>query len=355
MSDFYEIDFLGVGTSKSGDAITMRYKQDGEIFIHVVDGGYQSTGETLVAHIREHYDDPSFIDHVVVTHPDGDHCGGLRSVLEEFDVGTLWMICPWYHTDNLIHRFSRFTNKDNLAKRLREIYPNVAALEEIAREKRIDISAPFQGAEIGPFRVLSPTYDHFLDLVEQSEKTPEGVTLKREETLFEIGLRALAKLSNAVWGEERFSENNTSSENEMSVVQWMSMLGEDVVLTGDAGREALHAAADYAPMVGLNIPGVTKIQVPHHGSRRNVDAAVLDRWLGRKMPSDGKFTTSAYVSAAKGDKHHPKNAVKRAFMHRGARVFSTENRVWIRTGRNMPERSGSVTLSPELYPDTQEE
>ena len=69
MSDFYEIDFLGVGTSKSGDAITMRYKQDGEIFIHVVDGGYQSTGETLVAHIREHYDDPSFIDHVVVTHP----------------------------------------------------------------------------------------------------------------------------------------------------------------------------------------------------------------------------------------------------------------------------------------------
>ncbi|WP_198957624.1 hypothetical protein [Bradyrhizobium canariense] len=47
MSDFYEIDFLPVHTSKSGDAIAIRYEINGAQYIHVVDGGYTSSAPDL--------------------------------------------------------------------------------------------------------------------------------------------------------------------------------------------------------------------------------------------------------------------------------------------------------------------
>ena len=55
MANFFEIDFLSVHTSKSGDAIGIRYEINGRTYIHVVDGGYKSTGPELEKHLREHY------------------------------------------------------------------------------------------------------------------------------------------------------------------------------------------------------------------------------------------------------------------------------------------------------------
>lgn len=49
MADYFEIDFLGVETKKSGDAIALRYERNGATYIHVVDGGYATTGETHAA------------------------------------------------------------------------------------------------------------------------------------------------------------------------------------------------------------------------------------------------------------------------------------------------------------------
>jgi glyoxylase-like metal-dependent hydrolase (beta-lactamase superfamily II) len=110
MSDFYEIDFLGVETAKSGDAIAIRYQLGDETFIHVVDGGYLETGEALAEHIRTYYGNPRLINNVVATHPDRDHAGGLRTILEEFDVGTLWMLRPWIYGAEILPRFKNFTS-----------------------------------------------------------------------------------------------------------------------------------------------------------------------------------------------------------------------------------------------------
>src|SRR5437879_5133289 len=144
MSDYFEIDFLDVETAKSGDAIAMRYVVGGETFIHVVDGGYLATGDSLVDHIRKHYGNPGFIDNVIVTHQDGDHTAGLRAVLEEFNVGALWMLRPWQYAADIIHRVKRFTSVENLTARLRSDFPNLVALEEIANDRGIPIKEPFQ-------------------------------------------------------------------------------------------------------------------------------------------------------------------------------------------------------------------
>jgi len=160
MADYFEIDFLEVHTKKSGDAIGIRYGLNGLVYIHVVDGGYAATGDGLVQHINEYYGNPSFLDHVVVTHPDQDHAEGMQAVLEHFDVGALWMLLPWDYVDELIDRFARYTNPDNLKRKLREAYPYLVELEKIANRKGIPIYGPLQGARIGAFTVLSRRRRH---------------------------------------------------------------------------------------------------------------------------------------------------------------------------------------------------
>lgn len=362
MSDFFEIDFLDVKSTKSGDAITLRYKKGGYESIHVVDAGFQATGDAVVDHIKLHYAQPTYIDHVVATHQDGDHAGGLRKILETFDVGGLWMLRPWTYADELIHRFATYQSVEHLRRKLRATYPNLAALEDIANERNIPIHEPFQGAMIGAFHVLAPSRSRFLDLVVDSEKTPPAVDARSVGDLIENGggllsalLTKAISLVRAAWGEEAFSDEGTSNENEMSVIQYAMVADKRILLTGDAGRGGLAEAADYAPRVGLVLPGIDYFQVPHHGSRRNVDSVLLDRWLGTRLPSPprrGEETFSAVVSAAREDGHHPRNAVVRAMIHRGAALVTTEGKT-VCCSRNR-QRFGWSPIEPAPYPEDQE-
>jgi beta-lactamase superfamily II metal-dependent hydrolase len=357
MSDFFEIDFLAVEAKKSGDAIPLRYQQNGVTSIHVVDGGFTDTGESVVAHIRKHYNNPTRIDRVVVTHPDRDHACGLQAVLEGFQVGELWMLRPWNYAAELLPRFERYTSVGGLSKRLRECYPYVSTLEEIANRRGIPIYEPFQGSTIGAFTVLAPTRARYLDLIVSSEKTPESVEEANKglgQLVAEVASKALAYLR-AAWGDEAFSPNETSAENEMSVIQFASLCEERILLTGDAGRVALSEAADFAPQIGLSLPGIQRFQVPHHGSRRNVSSEVLDRWLGSKLGTKPeKGTYSAIISSAKADPDHPRKAVVRALNHRGANVYATEGRT-VCSYKNSPAREGWSALQPDAYPDDQEQ
>ncbi|CAI4030825.1 Metallo-beta-lactamase superfamily protein [Nitrospira tepida] len=361
MNDFFEIDFLDVETDKSGDAISLRYQVNGITSIHVVDGGFQDTGKKVVEHIRQYYDNPNHIDRVIVTHPDGDHAGGLRTVLEEFRVGELWMLRPWIYAHEIISRFSNFSSVDNLRRRLKQIYPNLSALEAIALERGIPIREPFQGAVLGAFTILAPTKKRYLDLIVSSERTPESPEEVRQTgtTILTSFLHKAAteavRLLKAAWGVEAFSPEETSAENEMSAVQYANIAGQRIVLTGDAGRAALTEAADYAPYVGLQLPGIHRFQVPHHGSRRNVSTELLNRWLGSRLPNKpqpGQETFTAVISSAKKDEDHPRKAVIRALIHRGAKVLTTEGKC-ICISRNKP-RAGWVPATPEDYPEEQE-
>lgn len=359
MPDFFEIDFLDVESKKSGDAIPIRYEVEGKRFIHVTDGGFQDTGEAVIMHINKHYNSPGRIDAVIVSHPDGDHAGGLRKLFDEYEIGGLWMLRPWLYADELIVRFSRFTSVENLKKRLKELYPNLVALEELAEEKGVEIFEPFQGQKIGHFTVMSPKKSTYLDLVVESDKTPEA-TKAASDLLIKAAGQLVEKaitFVRAVWGQETFPPSDTSPENNMSVVQYANLCGKRILLTADAGRLALAEAAEYAPQIGLILPGIDIMQIPHHGSRHNVSTEILDKWLGERLdnkPEGSKSKLSAIVSAAKEDGDHPRKSVIRAFIHRGAHVISTEGGDK-RIGCNAPAREGWVTAEPLPYPEEEED
>lgn len=359
MGDFFEIDFLNVELKKSGDAIPIRYQIREKTRIHVSDGGFQDTGDALIEHINKYYNRPTRIDAVIVSHPDGDHAGGLRKLFEEFEIGELWMLRPWLYAKELIDRFCRFTSVDNLIKRLKELYPNLLALEELADGCGVPILEPFQGAKIGDFIVMAPTKLRYLDLVAESEKTPETI---KEITAsfprdFAMIARTMSQFISAIWGKETFPEDDTSAENNMSVIQYANLCEKTILLTADAGRAALDEAADYAPYAGLRLPGIDWIQVPHHGSRHNVSSEILDRWLGKRLvtrPADETHNFTAIVSAAKADNDHPRKSVIRAFCHRGGKVITTEES-GLRISHNAPPREGWGPAKTVPYPEEEEE
>ncbi len=365
MAPYFEIDFLTVGESQSGDAIALRYRRDGNTFVHVVDGGFQDDGAHVMTHLHKYYDGRG-VNHVVLTHPDGDHAGGLRTVLEECAVrpgGGLWMLRPWLYAAELLKHFARFTTVSGLKKALREAYPNVVALEEIAQRRGIHIYEPFQGAAIGEFTVLAPSKVRYLQLIVESERTPKEADRAASMGLLGAFRSAAAKVvyyAKAAWGAEVFSTEPTSVENEMSVVQYTNLCGEKILLTGDVGREGLSEAADFAPSLGLRLPGIDRFDVPHHGSRRNVSTEVLDRWLGPRLPQqlpEGQALFHAYINANPDDKEHPRRAVVRGLIHRGADVMqtTTPRGGYLRTSKNAPPRDDAVPATRLPYPEEQEE
>lgn len=358
MTNFFQIDFLEAGEKGSGDAISLRYREDnGYIYIHVVDGGYTDDGDKIVDHIRKYYENPTFLDHVVLTHPDGDHAAGLKKVLEEFKVGVLWMNRPWKHVSKLLSRFNYDYTEEGLVRRLKKNYPQITELEKIAEEKNIQIMDAFQGCKIGEFTILAPSHDRYIDLVVDSDKTPEAQRKAAiEGTIFERTVAFIKKIA-ANWGEENLKGDSegTSRENESSVVQIAELCDEKILLTGDAGVEALAEAYEYALTFGVSLPGIDYFNVPHHGSRRNLSSDVLDQWLGPKLPRESTSpSNSAIISANQHDKSHPKKAVVRALIHRGAKVVQTKG-ILCCPSRNAPNREGWSAATLLEYPAEMEE
>ena len=348
MTDFIEIDFIEAGVSDSGDAISIRRRYNGGDSIYVVDGGYEDDGQKLVNHIRTHYGQRYYINHLVLTHPHADHFGGLETVFREIRVDYLWMNRPWRHVDLLMPMFKYYQDRNRLIARLKRDYPKVAELEEIANERGIEIRDAFQGDTIGEFTVLSPHKTTYLHLVVGSDKTP--VPLNKSTAL--LG----ESVSPAAWGEENLKGDTegTSEENESSIVQFASICGKKILLTGDAGVQALTKAHQAACQMGLPIYPLHWFQVPHHGSRRNLSSDVLDKWLGERLSGPvSDPAKQAVISANQNDEEHPKKAVVRAMIHRGRRVFQTNGTLHTYSS-GAPDR-GWTTAIPLEYPQEQED
>ena len=347
MADFIEFDFIEAGDKGSGDAIAVRHRQGAFDWVYIVDGGYSDDGQKLLDHIRAYYDKPSYIDHVVLTHSDGDHAAGLETVLTDYEIKRLWMNRPWQHVDELMPKFKYYQDRERLIARLKRDFPKVAELEQIADDIGIEINDVFCGATIGVFTVLSPSKTTYLDLIVESDKTPVPAT--------KMVAKLAEDVSAAAWGEENLKGDTegTSEENETSVVQFAEACGKKILLTGDAGVRALNEGYDAAVAMGRSTSELDWFQVPHHGSRRNLSSEVLDVWLGNKLPAEVESpTTVAIVSANRNDKEHPKKAVVRALIHRGRRVVQTEGILSVST-KAAPDRGWTPAI-PLTYPTDQD-
>jgi beta-lactamase superfamily II metal-dependent hydrolase len=287
----------------------------------VIDGGTKESGQALVDHVRTYYL-TDIVDYVFSTHPDGDHASGLTEVLEQLTVrGGLFLHRPWEHSEDICHLFldGRLTATGLEEKLCRALDEAARELETIALRRRIPIYEPFMGmtVENGTLRVLGPHRDYYRSLIPHFRGTPAP-----RNPLAQFAVRAGSAVRDAVtWVLERMDvetlttdPEGTSCENNTSVILLATIDGHRLLFTGDAGVPALTAAADYAAYLGIDLSTLRFLQVPHHGSKRNVDPAILNRIKAQ----------TAFISAAPdGAPKHPAKKVTNALIRRGTAVFAT--------------------------------
>ncbi len=353
----YELDFLGVGDeSKSGDAIALRFGnlhgERQEQTVVVIDGGFKSTGDSLVKHIRSHYG-TGLVDIVISTHPDQDHINGLETLLTELTVGELWIHQPWNHNKNLAEKFSDGRVTDNsLGERLKENLEKAWSLIKLAERKGVKVREPFTGLQdaSGLLKVLGPSQSYYEELLPDFDGMPtraaEGL-----DAFTSLIKSFVAKLQRffATWGEDQLDDDAiTSARNNSSVITQLIIGDRRLVFTADAGIQALEHAADQieACVSGAQL---RFIQVPHHGSRRNVGPSVLNRLIGCPVGHGESRSITAIASTAKASEpKHPRKAVLNAFTHRGVGVLATRGS-GICHYHDAPARPGWGGLSPEPY------
>jgi beta-lactamase superfamily II metal-dependent hydrolase len=328
-----EIDFLPVGNGeKGGDAITVRfgdlYGTPDEQTVIVIDGGYKDTGDALVEHIQNRYH-TNQIDLVVSTHPDSDHSGGLEVVLDRLMVKHLWMHKPWEHTEDISRMFvdGRVTDA-RVREKLRTSLETVRRLENLAVRKNIPITEPFAGTHaFNQLLVVGPTPEFYESILPGFRSLPDAKQ--------DLGI--LSRLTRRVTEEaQKFAEywdfetldfaGETSAENETSTILLLAIGDQFMLFTADAGQRALSEAVAFCESNGLDFSKIQFIQVPHHGSQRNVNPHLLNTLLGPKLTQEQNTASkTAFVSAPpEGEPKHPSKRVMNAFRRRGAPVHSTQ-------------------------------
>jgi hypothetical protein len=208
--------------------------------------------------------------------------------------------------------------------------------EREAAKQGTKIHDVFQGAQIGKWRVLAPSRDRYIRLIPDLDKTPQRTTPSGGlfGGAFGDALQKAREYLDEAWNVETLSNNPdpTSASNETSVVQYAELDGEKLLLTADVGPEGLVEAAAYAAGLGLKRPDM--MQIPHHGSRRNVTPRVLDQWLGGRV-ANGAVVGAAICSVGNGKDEYPRGQVNNAFLRRGYPVYVTR-------GKSLLQHSGST-------------
>lgn len=343
----YEIDYIPVGDGeRSGDAIALRfgnlYGPTEQRSVVVIDGGFQESGEALVNHIKTYYG-TSHVDSVISTHPDADHASGLSVVLEKLSVGQLAMHRPWKHADDIKNLFKdgRIT-ASGLEERLEKSLQHASDLEALATKKGIQIVEPFQGITgfNGAIHILGPSQEYYETLLAGFRSTPEPInSLSFLQSLRKVKEEVVRRIQD-FWHIDLLDddEDTTSAENNTSTIILFNLDGHKLLFTGDAGKTALLNAIAYADALGISLTGMRFLDVPHHGSKRNINSKIL-----KKMNAP-----TVFISANGGNGKHPAKKVTNALQKHGAKVFVNREST-LRHHYNAPVRRGWITATPEPF------
>jgi len=352
-----EVDFLAVGDeTQSGDAIALRYGNlhgaRTEQTVIVIDGGFADSGKSLIDLIRKHYKTDR-VDVVVASHPDQDHISGLREVLEQLTVGQLWMHQPWKHSHELSEARKSNYAWASLSEAVQKSLQGASDLEALANENGVAIVEPFLGVSTPDkaFFVLGPTQEYYETILAGLQTQSSSFSLS--DLLRKASEAAASLVPETIHIETLRDGGVTQPQNNTSVISYLEVDERKYLFTGDAGIPALENALDILETAGFAPGTLGFVQIPHHGSRRNVGPTVLNRLLGEKGQETPHST--AYVSAAKKwDKKHPAKKVTNAFRRRGYSVVATQG-VSIRHYKDAPDREGYGPVDPVPFYDQVED
>lgn len=335
-----QIDMLPVGDA---DAFIVEVQLDGPPEVFLIDGGKDwEDGERVLRQLDAYYG--TRVDHLILSHADVEHAGGLLHVVETLEPGQIGQ--AWVHDISkhgldpqkaiqLAHRLADQAQSTPVKAVARHVADCVAVtyeLLEALKAKGVPVQEPFadQNNRIGPFEVLGPTRAFF----EECVRSYDGV--HGLNTMIEAGI-AFRRRKTAGMGPAAPDEvlaaavDDPQTHKQASLILLLDYEGDRYLFTGDAGRAAFAACPELKRAANLHW-----LKVPNHGSKHNLSPELLDLFR----------PALAYVSGS-GVGINPHPDLIAALKDRGATIYSTvlSGNVWHRRG-DVPPRTGFETRRP---------
>lgn len=323
----FEIFYQSLGNA---DSIYVRHWENSVPTNILIDGGRKIHVEQIEEFLEERSKDTpectSEIHHLVCTHSDDDHAGGLVPLVQnkKFHIGKAWIhdlrgtaFLPSSYGNSL-----RSWGAKYLLDKIESSEQTRIALLTALEARDIDHCNPYAGVQIGPMWVLGPSLEFFGDQYAQ---------LIQEESAksFEVALAARSverylteDMTKQAEASKELGEGVTTPINEVSTVLLLPGREENkghYLFTGDVGTQGLDQVIGR---FGDLLKPTRWLDVPHHGSRRSM----------RKDQIDHLTPATSFVSA-KGSVKHPSRKLVNALKEHG-KVFSTHYSVsegsWLR-------------------------
>lgn len=294
----FVIDFINV---KNADAIIVWLKKNNVDYVIFIDGGKAGNSKDVIDHyetyIKDYVSNPTLI--IINSHPHSDHLNGLIEVVDYFGNNISYAIYndPMkYISDERKQEILEYYGDDPDINHLHEVFDKVKILNDQCKKYEINKLEAFSDLNdnySGLFKILGPSrkfYKEKVDFftsVENLNKYDYSKNSNAEINEEEEGLKP-CDIVNA--------ENEASPENLTStIIEFTDSLNKRYLLTADCGIDSFQSAEDN----GFNLNGGFELaQLPHHGSRRNVNSY----WLHRLSPE-------YYIVSAEGTPKHPRRAV----------------------------------------------
>jgi len=165
-------------------------------------------------------------------------------------------------------------------------------------------------------KVLGPGKDFYLSLIQNSDKTPHMGIAEGLIKSFSEAEKAVAK-EDMTFETVNLSERDeeTSAENDMSLILYLTVAGKKILFTGDAGTMGLYKAIHYAIEQKIDLKKLNAVQIPHHGSKHNLSKGILEHI----------HAPLGVISCAKlGEPVHYSKIVTNALRRRGIIPYKTQ-------------------------------
>lgn len=331
---------LSVGDA---DAIILWVKKNNKDFIIFLDGGKPGDGIKVINHydiyIKPHLPTKPIIL-VINSHPHRDHIGGLPEIINHFktNIHRVYFNDPLKYVSlmqrNLISEYHKKYSSSKQISALYESFKDVDNFKTVLTKYGLSPHPIFSDTPLGHnlFNVLGPSEAFYKQKVQffTAKTSLERMHLLKEaeEDINEVeeGNKPCVIVD---------EKNDTSAENLTStIIQLTDSNNRRYLFTADSGVDSYESAQGN----GFCMKDFYIVQLPHHGSRRNINT----NWVC-------KFNPNQYWVSAAGNKKHPRRAVIECIKKNlpYCEVFSTHkcNDIYITTSNLFPDR-GWVDATP---------
>lgn len=341
----FEIFYQNLGNA---DSIYVRHWDNSIPTNILIDGGRKTHVEQIEGFLDERSKDTpectSTIHHLVCTHSDDDHAGGLVQLVEnkKFHINKAW-VHDLRGTEFLPSSYRESLTSWGAKKLLEKIESSEQtrlALLAAIEARKIDREDPYMGSQIGPMWVLGPTKEFFR---EQYAQMIQEASARSFEMLLEsrqVDRYLTEDMLKQADAANELGDGVTTPINEVSTVIILPSPYEEsgnFLFTGDVGTQGLDQVIDR---FGETVSSLRWVDVPHHGSRRSM----------RQEQIDHLSPMISFISA-KGSVKHPSRKMVNALKQHG-KVYSTHYSVsatsWLRHCTGQVPSLNTVAATP-LY------